>query len=41
LEVEKIGRLVGRWYVKETSAFNKEGIEECLEWVIKNQGESG
>jgi len=31
-----MAKLVGKYYVKETSAFNKEGIDECLEWLIKN-----
>ena len=30
LEMDKIGKLVNEAYVKETSAFTKEGIEECL-----------
>jgi len=30
LETDKIGKLVSKCYVKETSAFNKEGIDECL-----------
>lgn len=36
LEPDRIAKLVGKYYVKETSAFNKEGIDECLEWLIKN-----
>lgn len=36
LETDKLSKLVGRFYIKETSAFNKEGIDECLEWIIKN-----
>lgn len=29
--------MVGKYYIKETSAFTKNGIDECLEWLIKNQ----
>jgi hypothetical protein len=36
LEVDKISKLVGKYYIKETSAYNKEGIDECFEWIIKN-----
>ena len=30
LEPERMGKLVGKLYFKETSAFNKEGIDECF-----------
>lgn len=36
LEMDKMGKLVNKYYVKETSAYSKEGIDECFEWVIKN-----
>jgi hypothetical protein len=36
LEPERMGKLVSKLYFKETSAFNKEGIDECFEWLIKN-----
>jgi hypothetical protein len=36
LDVDKIAKLVGKYYIKETSAYNKEGIDECFEWIIKN-----
>jgi hypothetical protein len=36
LDVDKLGKLVGKYYIKETSAYNKEGLDECFEWIIKN-----
>lgn len=36
LDVEKLAKLVGKYYIKETSAYNKEGLDECFEWIIKN-----
>jgi hypothetical protein len=36
LEQTKIDKLVGKVYIKETSAYNKDGLEECLDWLIKN-----
>lgn len=36
LEMDKMGKLVNKYYVKESSAYNKEGIDECFEWIIKN-----
>ena len=40
LEPQRLNKLVGKCYFKETSAFNKEGIDECLQWLIKNAGMS-
>lgn len=39
LELDKIEKLVHKAYAKETSAFTKDGIEECLEWAVKAHGE--
>lgn len=39
LETEKIAKLVGKMAVKETSAYNKEGLEEFVEWVVKGYGQ--
>ncbi len=36
LEIERMAKMVGKIYVKETSAYTKDGIEECLDWVSKN-----
>ncbi len=27
LDMEKLGKLVGKYYIKETSAYNKEGLD--------------
>jgi hypothetical protein len=27
LDVEKLSKLVGKYYIKETSAYNKEGLD--------------
>ena len=36
LEVDKLQKLVGRIYFKETSAYTNDGIEECFDWLYKN-----
>lgn len=36
LDVERLSKLVNKYYIKETSAYNKEGLDECFEWIIKN-----
>lgn len=36
LDVDKIQKLVGKVYVKETSAYTKDGLDECFEWMGKN-----
>ena len=36
LDVDRLAKLVGKYYIKETSAYNKEGLDECFEWIIKN-----
>jgi hypothetical protein len=36
LEVDKIQKLVSKLYVKETSAYTKDGLEESIDWLYKN-----
>ena len=36
LDVDRLAKLVGKYYIKETSAYTKEGLDECFEWIIKN-----
>lgn len=36
LDVEKIQKQVGKVYVKETSAYTKDGLDECFDWMSKN-----
>ena len=36
LEADKLQKFVGKIYTKETSAYNKEGLDECLDWMVKN-----
>ena len=36
LQTEKIQKNVHKLYVKETSGFTKDGIEECFDWLSKN-----
>lgn len=36
LDIQKMQKLVGKVYIKETSAYTKDGIEECFEWMGKN-----
>ena len=36
LDIEKMQKLVGKVYVKETSAYTKDGLEECFDWMSKN-----
>jgi site-specific recombinase XerD len=36
LDMERIQKLVGKIYIKETSAYTKEGLEECFDWMSKN-----
>jgi len=40
LEPEKLQKLVAKLYVKEASAYNKDGLEECFDWLIKNNATS-
>lgn len=36
LEIERIQKLVGKVYLKETSAYTKDGLEESFDWMAKN-----
>ncbi len=36
LEMDKLQKFVGKLYVKETSAYTKDGLEECFDWLSKN-----
>lgn len=41
LQLDRLSKLVNKYYVKETSAYTKEGLDECFEWIIKNNGKNG
>lgn len=36
LEIQKLQKFVNKLYVKETSGFNKSGLDECFDWMAKN-----
>ena len=36
LDIDKVQKCVGKLYVKETSGFTKDGIDECFDWLGKN-----
>ena len=36
LEIEKLQKFVNKLYVKQTSGFNKSGLDECFDWMAKN-----
>lgn len=36
LETDKLQKNVNKIYVKETSGFTKDGIDECFDWLSKN-----
>ena len=36
LDLQKMQKIVEKLYVKETSGFTKDGIDECFDWMGKN-----